>query len=110
MPTESPPDVIADVILDPYRDAKPFVVQPMPGAEKVPVICIITDLLTEPGKPLLSTMVTFPAVFLGMFLVKDRQQQAHSFSVMAVVAVEAEESTTPAAGFFRERFIFTVKD
>jgi hypothetical protein len=67
---------MADVILDPYRDAKPFVVQPMPGAEKVPVICIIPDLLTEPGKPLFPIVVTFPAVFLCVFLVKDRQQQA----------------------------------
>jgi hypothetical protein len=50
VPTESPPNVIADVILDPYRDAKPFVIQPVAGAEKVQVICIITDLLTEPGK------------------------------------------------------------
>jgi hypothetical protein len=82
----------------------------MPGAEKVPVICIITDLLTEPGKPLFPTMVTFPAVFLCMFLVKDRQQQAHSFSVMAVVAVEAEERTMSAEDFFRQRFIFGVND
>jgi hypothetical protein len=43
-------------------------------------------------------------------LVKDRQQQAHSFDVMAVVAVEAEEGTMPAAEFFRQRFILTVKD
>jgi len=82
----------------------------MPGAEKVPVICIITDLLTEQGKPLLSTVVTFPAIFLCVLLVKDRQQQAHSFTVMAVVAVEAEERTMSAEDFFRQRFIFTVKD
>jgi hypothetical protein len=82
----------------------------MPGAEKVPVICIIPDLLTEPGKPLFPIVVTFPAVFLCVFLVKDRQQQAHSFDVMAVVAVEAEEGTMPAAEFFRQRFILTVKD
>jgi hypothetical protein len=73
VPTESPPNVIADVVLNPYRDVKPFVAEPMPGAEKVPVICIITDLLTEPGKPLFSIMVTFPAVFFCVFWVKDRQ-------------------------------------
>jgi hypothetical protein len=55
-------------------------------------------------------MGTFPAIFLCVFLVKDRQQQAHSLSVMAVVAVEAEERTMPAAEFFRQRFIFTVED
>jgi hypothetical protein len=29
---------------------------------------------------------------------------------MAVVAVEAEERTTPAADLFKQRFILTVKD
>jgi hypothetical protein len=29
---------------------------------------------------------------------------------MAAAAVEAEESTTPAAEFFRQRIIFTVED
>ena len=83
---------------------------PMPGAEKVPVIRIITDLPTEQGKPLCSIMLTFLSVFICMFLVKDGKQQAHRFSVVAVVAVEAEESTTPTEDFFRQRFIFTIKD
>ena len=82
----------------------------MTWAEKVPVICIITDLLSELGKPLFPIMLMFPPVFICVFWVKDRQQQAHSFSVMAVVAVEAEESTTPAVDFFRQRFISAVKD
>jgi hypothetical protein len=82
----------------------------MPGTEKVPVICIVANLFTEPGKPLFPIKVTFPAVFLCVFWVEDRQQQAHSFDVMAVVAVEAEERTMPAAEFFRQRFIFTVED
>src|ERR1700722_4850804 len=82
----------------------------MPGAEKDQMICITPALPREPGKPLFSIMATFPAVFLCVRLIKDRQQQAHSFSVMEVVVVEAEERTTPAADFFRQPFIFTVKD